>query len=190
MPETFLTWFPVSVKSLYIVTCSWLQPTTKDVSTFGQHWKFPPHTWKTSGTQGNSRALGIIIITHRFARLHPKENGSGQYPVWMTKNPRKGDFRELKSKKYLRETCHWTTPPPPLPRSLHLSGPVFRKPVSIHPSLDPVPDDCAHTWIYMKNLHGLKILKFTLGSGLKALILCSLRSFIAAFMSSTCKKHY
>jgi len=125
-----------------------------------------------------------------FCKAPSKENGSGQYPVWMTKNPRKGDFRELKSKKYLRETCHWTPLPPPSPEACTFrSQCLARKPVSIHPSLI-VPDDCAHTWIYMKNLHGLKILKFTLGSGLKALILCSLRSFIAAFMSSTCKKHY
>ena len=28
------------------------------------------------------------------------ENGTGQYPFWMTQKPWKGDFRELKSKKF------------------------------------------------------------------------------------------
>ena len=45
-----------------------------------------------------------------------KENGTGQYPVWMTQKPRKGDFRGLKSHKFLEGACHWT----PLARSLHL----------------------------------------------------------------------
>ena len=30
----------------------WLRPTAENVSTFGQHRKFPPHARKTSGTQG------------------------------------------------------------------------------------------------------------------------------------------
>ena len=29
-----------------------LRPTAEDVSTFGQHRKFPPHARKTSGTEG------------------------------------------------------------------------------------------------------------------------------------------
>ena len=29
-----------------------------------------------------------------------KENGTGQYLVWVTQRPRKGDLRELKSKKF------------------------------------------------------------------------------------------
>ena len=29
-----------------------------------------------------------------------EENWTGQYPIWMTQKPRKGDLRELKSKKF------------------------------------------------------------------------------------------
>ena len=39
VPETFLARFPVSVKSR--LRRSWLRPTAEDVSTFGQHRKFP-----------------------------------------------------------------------------------------------------------------------------------------------------
>ena len=52
-----------------------------------------------------------------------KENGTGQYPVWMTQKPRKGDFRGLKSHKFLEGACHWT----PLEACTS-----FRKPVSIY----------------------------------------------------------
>ena len=52
-----------------------------------------------------------------------KENGTGQYPVWMTQKPRKWDFRELKSHKFLEGACHWT----PLEACTS-----FRKPVSIY----------------------------------------------------------
>ena len=34
-----------------------------------------------------------------------EDNGTGQYPVWMIQNPRKGDFKGLKSKKFLGEAC-------------------------------------------------------------------------------------
>ena len=44
-----------------------------------------------------------------------KENGTGQYPVWMTQKPRKWDFRELKSHKFLEGAM-----PLDPPRSLHL----------------------------------------------------------------------
>ena len=37
-----------------------------------------------------------------------EENGAGQYPVWMTQKPRKGDFRELKSKKFPGRAFPWT----------------------------------------------------------------------------------
>ena len=52
-----------------------------------------------------------------------KENGTGQCPVWMTQKPRKGDFRGLKSHKFLEGACHWT----PLEACTS-----FRKPVSIY----------------------------------------------------------
>ena len=38
---------------------------------------------------------------------------SSQYPVWMTQNPKKGDFREWKSKQFPGDVCP-RTPPPPL----------------------------------------------------------------------------
>ena len=40
---------------------------------------------------------------------------SGQYPVWMTWKPRKGDFKELKSKKFPGGAC----PRSARPRGLH-----------------------------------------------------------------------
>ena len=35
-----------------------------------------------------------------ICKASPEENGTGQYPVWITQKPRKGDFRVLKSKKF------------------------------------------------------------------------------------------
>ena len=35
-------------------------------------------------------------------------NGTGQYPIWVTRNPEKGDFRELKSKTFTGGVCPWT----------------------------------------------------------------------------------
>ena len=43
-----------------------------------------------------------------ICKASSEENGTGQYPVWMTQKPRKGDFREWKSKNVLRE--HARTP--------------------------------------------------------------------------------
>ena len=43
-----------------------------------------------------------------ICKASSEENGTGQYPVWMTQKPREGDFREWKSKNVLRE--HARTP--------------------------------------------------------------------------------
>ena len=40
-----------------------------------------------------------------------EENGTGQYPVWITQKPKKVDFRELKSQKFSGETCPQTLAP-------------------------------------------------------------------------------
>lgn len=59
--------------------------------------------------------IDLDEIIRRFARLHPgRILGTGQYPVYMTQKPMKGDLRDLKSKKFeggggmppdLLETC-------------------------------------------------------------------------------------
>ena len=112
VPETFLTRFPISVKSLYIVTLSWLRPTTK-MCRPSANTKNSPHTCEKPLVPRVFPGIRNNNNNPPFCKAPSKENGSGQYPVWMTKNPRRGDFRELKSKKYLRETCHWTPPPSP-----------------------------------------------------------------------------
>ena len=52
---------------------------------------------------------------------------SCKYPIWMTQKPKKGNFRELKSKKMYRGMM-----PPDPPISLRRRR-SFRKSVSIHP---------------------------------------------------------
>ena len=49
----------------------------------------------------------IFLIKKNFPsyKASSKANGTGQYPVWMTQKPRKGDFRKLKSKKFPRRPC-------------------------------------------------------------------------------------
>ena len=45
--------------------------------------------------------IDLDEIIRRFARLHPRRIlETGQYPVYMTQKPRKGDLRDLKSKKF------------------------------------------------------------------------------------------
>ena len=61
-----------------------------------------------------------------ICKASSEENGTGQYPVWMTQNYWKGDFRELKSPKNVG-----SMPPDPL-RSLRLRR-SFRKSVTIYP---------------------------------------------------------
>ena len=35
-----------------------------------------------------------------ICKASPEENGTGQYPLWITQKPMKGDFRVIKSKKF------------------------------------------------------------------------------------------
>ena len=45
--------------------------------------------------------IDLHEIIRRFARLHQRRIlGTGQCPVYMTQKPRKGDLRDLKSKKF------------------------------------------------------------------------------------------
>ena len=53
-----------------------------------------------------------------------EEHGTGQYPVWMTQKPRKGDLRELKFEQFPGRA--YPRPPWKLRR-------LFRKSVSIYP---------------------------------------------------------
>ena len=62
-----------------------------------------------------------------ICKASPKENWTGQYPVWIIQKPRKGVFRVVKSKKF---PCGAYPRPPP--RSLHLWL-LFRKLVSSYP---------------------------------------------------------
>ena len=48
-------------------------------------------------------------LENGWTNASSEENGTGQYPVWMTKKHRKRDFREFKSKTFLWEH----TPRPP-----------------------------------------------------------------------------
>ena len=66
-----------------------------------------------------------ILIIIRLSKLK-----SGQYPVRMTQKPGKGNFGELKSKKFLKGD-HAPDPP----RSLRWCS--FRKSVSIYPRSAP-----------------------------------------------------
>ena len=52
VPEIFLAQFPVSVKT-------WLRPTAKGVSAFGQHRKFPSYARKASGTRGTLQVVSV-----------------------------------------------------------------------------------------------------------------------------------
>ena len=83
----------------------------------------------------------VRFFIHKYILIKIKlfKVKSGQYPVWMTQKPRKGDFGELKSKKFPKGE-HAPDPPSPLspsPRSLHLRR-SFRKSVSIYPRSAPV----------------------------------------------------
>ena len=68
----------------------------------------------------------------RICKASFEEKWTGQYPVWMTQEPRKGDFRELKSKTFPGVAC------PDFPRRLRLRC-SFRKSVSIYPRSAPAP---------------------------------------------------
>ena len=68
----------------------------------------------------------------RICKTSSEEKWTGQYPVWMTQEPRKGDFRELKSKTFPGVAC------PDFPRRLRLRC-SFRKSVSIYPRSAPAP---------------------------------------------------
>ena len=68
----------------------------------------------------------------RICKASSEEKWTGQYPVWMTQEPRKGDFRELKSKTFPGVAC------PDFPRRLRLRC-SFRKSVSIYPRSAPAP---------------------------------------------------
>ena len=73
---------------------------------------YPGDASKASKGQRHAR---IHTSYHRFTEMgqifHNKyifdnkktisKLNSGQYPVWMTRKPRKGDFKELKSKNFL-----------------------------------------------------------------------------------------
>ena len=67
-----------------------------------------------------------------ICKVSSEEKGTGQYPVWMTQKPRKGDFRELKSKTFPWVACLDS------PRRLRLRR-SFRKSLSIYPRSAPTP---------------------------------------------------
>ena len=67
-----------------------------------------------------------------ICKASSEEKWTGQYPVWMTQEPRKGDFRELKSKTFPGVAC------PDFPRRLPFRC-SFRKSVSIYPRSAPAP---------------------------------------------------
>ena len=67
-----------------------------------------------------------------ICKVSSEEKGTGQYPVWMTQKPRKGDFRELKSKTFPWVACLDS------PRRLRLRR-SFRKSLSIYPRSAPAP---------------------------------------------------
>ena len=80
--------------------------------------------------------IDLDEIIRRFARLHPRRIlGTGQYPVYMTQKPRKGDLRDLKSKKFYGGHA------PRPPRNLRLRR-SFRKLVSIYPRFTPECASC------------------------------------------------
>ena len=68
----------------------------------------------------------LIIRTHSTLK-------SGQYPVWMTQKPRKGDFRSKNPKTFPRGA----PPPPPDPSRILRLRRSFRKSVSIYPRSAP-----------------------------------------------------
>ena len=80
------------------------------------------------------------IVIHQIAS---KENGTGRYPVWMTQKSRKGDFRELKSKKFQGGTCHRT------PLEACSFGACLRKLANIY--LRSAPECCILLFVYLPN---------------------------------------
>ena len=66
MPEPYLARFPVSL----------LRPTAEDVSAFGQHRKFAPHTGKNFGARVWLRVLGKHEA--REARVKGTKKNGGQ----------------------------------------------------------------------------------------------------------------
>ena len=83
------------------------------------------------------KSVRFFINTYIFeGKKFPRLN-SGQYPVWMTQKPRKGDLRETKSKYFSGVHAPWP------PRRLCLWC-LFRKLVSIYPRSAP--------WLVGKNL--------------------------------------
>ena len=84
--------------------------------------RFPPFYGNQWHFSHNNKFL--IIKTHSTLK-------SGQYPVWMTRKPRKGEFRSKNPKKFVRGAC-----PPDPSRILRLRR-SFTKSVSIYPRSAP-----------------------------------------------------
>ena len=55
-------------------------------------------SWNLAPYPTNNTEINLDEKIRRFVKASPEENGTGQYSVWMTQKPRKGDFRGLKSK--------------------------------------------------------------------------------------------
>ena len=77
---------------------------------------------------------------------------SGQCPVWMTRKPRKGNFKELKSKN-----ISWGSLPPDPSKSICLRR-SFRKFVSIYPRSTPVSIDSVKTDVWKLKLRQLIVI--------------------------------
>ena len=73
-------------------------------------WQFSPKTVsygvRRGSTPGQSTVLrnSVKFFVEKYICNNDKKKlsklKSGQYPVWMTQKPKKGDFRELKSKTF------------------------------------------------------------------------------------------
>ena len=63
------------------------------------------------------KSVRFFIHKYILIKIKLSKVKSGQYPVWMTQKPRKGDFGELKSKKFPKGE-HAPDPLPPFPPPL------------------------------------------------------------------------
>ena len=108
--------FPVAVKSRIPLMFSRFPNSGADPH------RFPPFYGNQWHFSHNNTFL--IIKTHSTLK-------SGQYPVWMTRKPRKGEFRSKNPNKFARGAR-----PPDPSRILHRRR-SFRKSVSIYPRSAP-----------------------------------------------------
>ena len=98
MPEPYLARFPVSL----------LRPTAEDVSAFGQHRKFAPHTGKNFGARVWLRVLGKHEAREARVKGTKKKRWSNTYGPELHVRKVKGKVRQGKSCRMITNNCDST----------------------------------------------------------------------------------